>query len=282
MPAEVEVGQIVRLGKVTKAQKDEIIEKMNSLRKRALAGEDFAKLAKDNSEDFGSAKQGGDLGYAKRGAMVAPFEAAALALQPGQLSGIVESEFGFHLIKLNDIRGQEYRAQHILVRPDNLRMDMAEATRFLDSLKVLIQRDSLKFEKAAKEYSQDKPTADANGFMLDPQTRSTRLPFDQSMETNLYFTLDTMKVGTFSQVLPYRTEEEKSAMRIIYYKAKYSSHVASLEQDYQKLLNAALARKRNTAIDKWFDKAKGDVYIYVAEEYRDPEILRLITGSGGN
>ena len=80
--------------------------------------------------------------------MVAPFESAALKLKPNQMSDVVESEFGYHLIQLLEIRGQEYHARHILLRPDYQKMDLAEPTKYLDSIRVLVQRDSLKFEKA--------------------------------------------------------------------------------------------------------------------------------------
>jgi peptidyl-prolyl cis-trans isomerase SurA len=276
MPAEVEVGQIVRLGKITKNLRNEIRDRLIEYRRQVLAGEDFGKLAKTFSEDLGSARNNGDLGYAKRGQMVPPFEAAALNLKPGDMSDIVESDFGFHLIKLLDIRGAEYRAQHILLIPDFQKMDLDEPARYLDSLRTLVMRDSLKFEKAAKEYSQDKNTGDAGGWILDPQTRSARLAFDNTMETNLFFTLDTMKVGTFSRPLPYRTDENKSAMRILYYKAKHPSHLVSLETDYQRMYNAALSRKRNAAIDKWFMKAKDDVFIFVDEEFEGCEVVQTL------
>ncbi len=274
LPAEVEVAQLVRLAKITKAQKEELRGRLIDYKRRVQKGEDFAQIAKDHSEDFGSGKQGGDLGYAKRGSMVAPFEAAALGLKNGEMSDVVESDFGFHLIQLIDVRGAEYRARHILLRPDYQRLDLTDATRFLDSMRTLIQRDSIKFEKAAKLYSEDKLTADNAGMLMDPQTRSTRMSLDQSMETNLYFTLDTMQVKTISKPLPYRTEDEKSAMRILYYKIKYPSHTADLEKDYQKMYTAALARKRNSAIDEWFKKAKSEVYIYIDPEYKDAVGLR--------
>jgi peptidyl-prolyl cis-trans isomerase SurA len=100
LPSEVEVGHIVRLAKVTKNQKEELIKKLLDYKRRVENGEDFAELAKLHSEDLGSGKRGGDLGFAKRGQMVAPFESAALKLKPNQLSDVVESEFGYHLIQL--------------------------------------------------------------------------------------------------------------------------------------------------------------------------------------
>ena len=167
MPAEVEVGQIVRFAKPTKEQKEVLRQRLLDLKKRVENGEDFAKLAKEISEDVGSAQNGGDLGFAKRGVMVAPFEGAALKLKPNEMSDVVESDFGLHLIQLLETRGAEYHARHILLRPDYNRLDLTGPTHYLDSLRNLIQIDSLKFEKAAHDFSEDKSTADAGGLLRD-------------------------------------------------------------------------------------------------------------------
>ena len=274
LPSEVEVGQIIRMAKTTKAQKEELYKRLLDYKKRVENGEKFEDLAKLYSEDLGSGKRGGDLGFSKRGQMVAPFEAAALKLKPNQMSDVVESEFGYHLIKLLETRGQEYHALHILLRPDYQRLDVTEPTRFLDSVRVLIQRDTLKFEKAAKQFSEDKATQDAGGMLTDPQTRSIRMPLDGTMESGLYFTIDTMKVGTISAPMSYRTEDGRSAMRILYYKAKHPPHFANLEDDFQRLSNYTLNRKKNTAIEKWFAKAKNDVFIYIVDEYKECNVMK--------
>jgi peptidyl-prolyl cis-trans isomerase SurA len=274
LPSEVEVGQIVRMAKTTKAQKEELYKRLLEYKKKVENGEKFEDLAKLYSEDLGSGKRGGDLGFSKRGQMVAPFEAAALKLKPNQMSDVVESEFGYHLIKLLETRGQEYHALHILLRPDYQRLDVTEPTRFLDSVRVLIQRDTLKFEKAAKQFSEDKATQDAGGILTDPQSRSIKMPLDGTMESGLYFTIDTMKVGTISAPMSYRTEDGRSAVRILYYKAKYPPHFANLQDDFQRLSNYTLNRKKNTAIEKWFAKAKNDVFIYIVDEYKECNVMK--------
>lgn len=276
MPSEVEVGHIIRLAKTTKAQRQELFSRLRDYKKRVEKGTDsFEELAKLYSEDIGSGKRGGDLGFAKRGQMVAPFESAALKLKPNEMSDVVESEFGFHLIKMIEVRGQEYHALHILLRPDYQRLDLTEPTRYLDSIKVLVQRDTLKFERAAKDHSEDKATQDNGGMLTDAQTRSVRMALDGSMESGLYFTLDTMKVGTVSAPMPYRTEDGRSAVRILYYKAKHPPHFANLEDDFQRMSTYALNRKRNTAIEKWFATAKNDVFIYVIDEYKACNVMKM-------
>lgn len=273
LPAEVEISHIIRIAKPNKNQKEELYAKLMDFRRRVEKGESFEDLAKVHSEDLGSGKRGGDLGFAKRGAMVAPFEAAALRMKPNQMSEVVESEFGFHLIQLLEIRGQEYHARHILLRPDYQKLDLTDPTKFLDSIRVLVQRDSTTFEKAAKEFSEDKPTQDAGGVLMEASTGRNRLAYDGTMDPALFFALDSMKVGTISTPIPFRTDDGRSAVRILYYKAKHPPHFANLKDDYQKLAQITLSRKKNNAIEKWFLKAKDDVFIFIDEEYKDCRIL---------
>ncbi|UFH56601.1 peptidylprolyl isomerase [Spirosoma sp. KNUC1025] len=273
MPAEVEVGQIVRFAKPTKEQKEALRQRLLDIKKRVENGEDFGKLAKEFSEDVSSAERNGDLGFAKRGMMVAPFEGAALKLKPNEMSDVVESEFGLHLIQLLETRGAEYHARHILLRPDYNRLDLAGPTHFLDSLRNLIQIDSLKFEKGAKDFSEDKGTADAGGLLRDPQSGSSRLAMDGSMEYALFQMLDTMQVGSISKPLPYRTEDGKSAMRLLYFKSKVPPHTADFSKDFEKLQTIVLQNKKNRAIDDWFRKSVADVYITVDPEFHNCRIF---------
>ena len=273
LPAEVEISHIIRIAKPNKNQKEELYAKLLDFRRRVEKGESFEDLAKVHSEDLGSGKRGGDLGFAKRGAMVAPFEAAALRLKPNQMSDVVESEFGFHLIQLLEIRGQEYHARHILLRPDYQKLDLTEPTKFLDSIRVLIQRDSTTFEKAAKEFSEDKATQDAGGVIMDATNGGNRLAYDGTMDPALFFALDSMKVATISAPIPFRTDDGRSAVRILFFKAKHPPHFANLKDDYQKLSQITLSRKKNNAIEKWFMKAKDDVFIFIDDEYKDCKIL---------
>ncbi|GAB3995743.1 peptidylprolyl isomerase [Spirosoma daeguense] len=282
MPAEVEVGQIVRFAKPTKEQKEALRQRLYDLKKRVEGGEDFGKLAKENSEDVGSAERNGDLGFAKRGMMVAPFEGAALKLKPNEMSDVVESEFGLHLIQLIETRGAEYHARHILLRPDYNRLDLTGPTKYLDSLRNLIQIDSLKFDKAAHDYSEDKSTADAGGLLRDPQTNSSHLAMDGTMEYALFQMLDTMQVGSVSKPLPYRTEDGKSAVRLLYFKSKTAPHSAEYSKDFEKLQTVVLQNKKNRAIDDWFRKSVGDVYIIVDPEFHNCRIFGTTQNSAAN
>jgi len=273
MPAEVEVGQIIRIAKATKEQTAALRQRLLDYKKRVEAGEDFGALAKQYSEDVGSAEKDGDLGFAKRGMMVAPFEGAALKLKPNEMSDVVESDFGLHLIQLLETRGAEYHARHILLRPDYNRLDLTGPTEYLDSLRGLIEVDSLKFDKAAHDYSDDKSTGEAGGLIRDAQSGDTRLAMDGSMEYAMFQMLDTMAVGSVSKPIPYRTEDGKSAVRLLYFKSKIAPHSADFSKDFEKLQGIVLQNKKNTAIDDWFRKSVADVYIIVDPEFHDCRIF---------
>jgi parvulin-like peptidyl-prolyl isomerase len=234
-------------------------------------GEDFGAMAREFSDDPGSARAGGDLGFASRGTMVPEFEAVAMRLKPGEISMPVETDFGYHLIQLIERRGNEFHARHILIRPNFTEVDFEEAEDFLDSLRSLILEDSLIFENVAKEYSDDDETAGNGGFLLDANG-SSRVSVED-LDPVVFFTIDTMQVGNISHPVRYRMRDGKEAVRILYYKDKTSPHQANLKEDYQKIQLAALNEKKQKVLTKWFNEAKNEVFIQIDDEYKNCKIL---------
>lgn len=269
---EVEVAQIVKVPETGEEQKQKAREKLIELRKRVLAGEDFAELAKEYSEGP-SAKYGGDLGYANRGAMVPSYEAVALKLKPNELSMPVETKFGLHLIQLLDRRGNEYHSRHILLMPEPSEEDIKRAENYLDSLKSQINEGKITFPKAAKEYSEDQETSGNGGFFAD-ETGGTRISTD-NLDPVVYFTVtDSMKVGEISKPLRYRTDDGKQAVRILFYKSRVKPHQANLKDDWQKIQNAALEEKKMRILNEWFEKAREEVFINIDDDYSYCNIMR--------
>ncbi|UOG74153.1 peptidylprolyl isomerase [Hymenobacter tibetensis] len=272
---EVEVGQIIKFAKVNSAAKQAAQAKLNDLRARILAGESFETLAKQFSEDPGSGAQGGYLGFFKRKELVPEYEAAALRLEPGQLSPVVESQFGFHLIQLIERKGDQYSTRHILLKPGTGTTDVNEAAKDLTKLRTRILADSLTFAKAAKDNSDDKQTGASGGLLQNREDGSTYLPLDK-LDPAIFFTIDTMKVGGITPPMPYRTDDGKDAMRIIWLKSNTPPHQANFKDDYQKLAQAALAEKKNKALDEWFEKNRGSVYIEVDPQYSGCKLLNSV------
>src|SRR5690606_17212608 len=155
-----------------------------------------ATMARQHSEDPGSAANGGDLGFFNRGELAPEYEATALSLKQGEISGPVESMFGIHMIQLLERKGNSFNTRHILITPKPSEEDIKEAENFLDSLRTLIVNDSISFSKAAKEHSDDRKTSDNGGFFSDPATGSNRLTLRSLEDPVLYFPLDSMEVGT--------------------------------------------------------------------------------------
>jgi len=268
---EVEVGQIVRVPDVGKDQKNSAKVKLEKIKDRIMKGEDFCKLAEMYSEDPGSAKNCGELGWFKRGELVPQYEAAALKLKPGEFSPIIESQFGFHLIQLIERRASEYNSRHILIKPNSSVKDIGATEHFLDSLRNLVLADSISFEKAANQYSIDRDTKNNGGFFLDPNTGSTKIPYEE-IDPVIFFIIDTMKAGSITPPLPYRMTDGSEGMRIIYYKSKTPPHKANLIDDYQKIYKAALEERKNVILNEWFDKNKNDVFVDVDPEYKECNI----------
>ncbi|WP_426060434.1 peptidylprolyl isomerase [Hymenobacter sp. B1770] len=269
---EVEVGQIIITAQVNDKAKQAAIAKLNDLRGQIQAGADFATLAKQYSEDPGSAKEGGYLGFFGRGELVPEYEAASMKLEPGQMSPVVQSQFGFHLIQFIERKGNKYSTRHILLKPEAGAADASEAAKTLAKLRRQILSDSISFAKAAKEYSSDKGSSANGGLLQNRQDGGTRLPLDK-LDPAVFFTIDTMKVGSITRPLPYRTDDGKDAMRIIWLKSNTPPHQANLQEDYQKIAAAALNEKRNKALDEWFLKNRGTVYLEIAPEYAQCKVL---------
>lgn len=263
--ASVEVAQIVKIAESSKQQKDIVRNQLLDLRSRILAGEDFAALAKKYSDDPGVLSNGGDYGWVGRGKMVPQFEAMAFKLKPNEVSMPFETAYGFHIMQLLERRGNEYHARHILIAPKPSNDDLARATQFLDSLRTLILNDSITFEAAAKEHSSDVATKGNGGFFTDSDG-SQRIAVEE-LDPIVFFKVDSMKIGDISKPMVYRTNDQKDAVRILYYKSRIAPHQASLQEDYHRIQMATLNQKKNSILQKWFQKAQKDVFINIDQNY---------------
>ena len=203
--------------------------------------------------------------------MVPEYEAAAMRMKPGEISQPIETDFGFHIIQLIERRGNEYSTRHILIRPDFSNVDFKDAETFLDSLRNLVMNDSVLFETAAKEFSDDEETSGNGGFLLDANG-SARVSVED-LDPVVFFTIDSMEVGKITHPLRYRMKDGKEAVRILFYKSKYRPHQANLKEDYQKIQLAALNEKKQIAIKDWFENAKQDVFIMIDKSYQECRIL---------
>lgn len=264
--AEVEIGQIVVEPTISKEAKAAAKEKINTLRERILKGENFSTLAILYSEDPGSARKGGELGLVPRGTFVPEFEAAAFNLKPGEVSKIIETEFGYHILQLIERRGEQINVRHILITPKLDGSDLLRAKNRIDSIYAILKADTLSFAEVAIRYSDDKATKDNGGLIINPLTNTTRFEMNQ-IDPSIFFVIDKLKVGEFSEPQIFQTQGGKQAYRILYLKTRTEPHRANLKDDYQRLQEAALAFKQNEITRKWISKKLQTTYLRIIPEY---------------
>ncbi len=265
---EYEIGQIVKNPPITVEELSRSYDKIKVLRDRIIKGENFATLAILYSEDPGSASKGGELGMFNRGTMYPEFEAAAFNLtNPGDVSEIIKTEAGYHIIQLIERKGEYINARHILIQPKVSPESMELARIKLDSISRLILNDSLNFDEAVMKYSDD-PNRVSGGLIINPETNSTRFAADQ-LDPSLFFIVDKLEVGDISQPVRFLTDENKEAYRILYLKVRTEPHRANLNDDYNKLQTWALADKQDRLINEWIDERIQVTYIKVNEKYKD-------------
>ncbi|BDD00029.1 peptidylprolyl isomerase [Persicobacter psychrovividus] len=268
---EVKLAQIVKDPKPNEEEEQVARETLLDIKKKVLAGGSFEEFAKKYSQDPGSGAFGGNLGWMSRGKLVPEYEEAAMTMKKGEISDPIKSDFGYHLIQLIDRRGNEFNSRHILIKPKVSDGDIEVAEHYLDSLRTLIVADSIKFEPTAKEESDDQHTANTGGYFTDQSDGN--IVSVEALDPTIFFTIDTMKVGSVSKPIRYRKQDGTEAVRILYFSKKVAPHVANLKDDYLKIQQAALNKKQGDKVSKWFKTAKDDVFIQVADEYKDCGIL---------
>jgi peptidyl-prolyl cis-trans isomerase SurA len=261
----VEVLQLVKKPPISYEEKFEVKERLNILRKRILNGESFEALAVLYSEDPGSAKQGGDIGLHGRGELYPEFEAVSFKLDPGQVSEIVETEAGFHIIQGIEKRGEFSRVRHILIRPKVSPVALAEARSFLDSIAQLIRHDSLTFDDAVRKYSTD-PSKNNGGLMINPNTGSAQWSVEE-LDPKVFFVVDKLEPGEVSTPVLMEDEKGEEAYRLLMLSKRTQPHRANLEEDYNQIQDWALQQKKQQAIFEWIKKNAPKTYIKMYGEY---------------
>lgn len=267
--SEVEIGEIVHPPQVNATQKKIAREKLEELRKRIVEGnEDFAELARIFSDDPGSARVGGDLGMQRRGTFVTEFEATAYNLEVNEISEVIETEFGFHILQLLERRGNNVHIRHILVKPEITEADRLLAIARLDSVRQLLINDSISFSLAVKRFSDENQQSFNNdGALMNPKTGNTFFEIGD-LEPDIYFTIDTMAVNSYSAPLSFQTPTGEEAFRIIVLKSRTEPHKASLATDYSKIKQATLEEKKNKFINDWVMEKLSSTYINIEKSYQ--------------
>ena len=240
-------------------------ERLLEIRERIVNGEKFTSLARLYSEDPGSATRGGELGMANKTVYWPAFSDAATALKVDQVSPIVETPDGFHIIQMIEKEGDMFNARHILIKPKYTADDRNKAFAKLDSIRTLIVEDSLMtFEQAAWAFSEDFKTRTNGGMMVDENTGSAVFEKDQ-LKPNDYIVLRDMSIGDVSD--PFESVDNEGRGNTIYKIIKLEeiipSHVATYDGDFDILTTVANNRNANKAIDEFITEKQKTTYIVI-------------------
>jgi peptidyl-prolyl cis-trans isomerase SurA len=222
------------------------------------------------SKDPGSAESNGELGFMSSSELVAEFANAATGLQKGEMSDVVKTQFGYHLIQMIDRKGERINVRHILLIPQVSLRDLQKAKIVLDSLKNQIESvDTLTFAKAAVKFSTDKETRMNGGEMINPADGTNLFDMETvgQYDRNLLFTIQKLKVGEVSQSELFQTQDGKRAYRLVKLEEMTKPHVANINNDYSRLQESAKRKKENTKLEEWINENKDSAYIWVDTAY---------------
>jgi peptidyl-prolyl cis-trans isomerase SurA len=265
--SEIEYGEIAFRIAISQAEKNRVRERLDGIRNRLLKGEDFATLAILYSQDAGSAKNGGELGFVPRGQFVPEFEAVAYRLKKGEISPIVETKFGFHVLQLIDRRGETINVRHILLKPEVSNEDLLTTKAKADSVAFKIREGQLSFDEAAQKFSDADDTKNNGGNVVNPQTGTTRFEANQ-IDAMVFFQIDKLKEGEISNPSLITSRDGAQFYKIFLLKKRTKPHVANLTDDYQRIQQAALNHKQAKLMDEWIVRKKKATYIRIDPEFR--------------
>ncbi len=265
---KIAIQQIVVYPKITQTSKNDVIEQLREWRTDILEGNrSFSAVATVHSEDQGSRRQGGKI-EATRGMMVKPFEAAAFSLQVGEISDVVETQYGYHIIKLLDRKGDNYTIQHILMSPEVGSEELSTAAALIDECYSRLQRNEITWKEAVLEYSEDDDTRQNQGNLSNPYTGDQYWDVSQinQIDPQIFGLVNGMKLGDLSQPALYTDQKNrKEGVRIVRIKDRTEPHVANLKDDYNFIKKASENDKKSKKITKWVNSSIGKTYIRISE-----------------
>lgn len=268
-PASVEVGQIVIDPPVNPELDEYAKTKLADIRNQILMeGKSFETMAGLYSDDPGSRDNGGRYNDINRsgGGWAPEFVAAAFKLQNGDISPLVKTQFGYHIIQMIQRKGEVADVRHILIRPERTSGDFKRAAEMLDSVRSLLIAGTFTFPEAVGKFSTDEAAKNTGGMVINPQTGSAQLEID-ALDPAMVLMLDTMKVGSYSMPQLFTTDRGERSMRIVYLKSRTEPHKANLRDDYSKIQQVALQQKQAKKTEEWLMSRLPNYYIKIDPEY---------------
>ena len=269
--AELEISQIVVKPEVSQDDKDKIILRLESIKNDVVVnGSSFATKAILYSQDPGSRSTGGKytLNRGRKNQMVKEFEDVAYRLNEGEISEPFETDFGWHIVKVDKVRGQEVDVRHILLKPEVSNNALLEAKKKIDLIRKRIMDDELTFTEAAKSFSDEKATKNNGGVLINPTTGDTRFELTK-IDPVLYTQIQRLKDNEVSAPLLEQDNVGSSSYKIIKVSNRYDEHVANYSRDFIKIKELALKEKQLNTIQTWMSEKIIETYISVNQDSRE-------------
>lgn len=278
IPTQVEVQILVQHPRVTRAEIERVKEQLRGWADRVASGTtSFSALARMFSQDEGSARQGGDLGFFGKADMDPAFSAVAFSLtDPNKVSKVVQSEYGFHIIQLIEKRGDKIRARHILRRPEVEQKDVDACLARLDSISADIKEEKFSFDIGAQEISDDKDTRNNKGLMINTKEstgeRTTRFEMGE-LPGEVARVVNDMEVGEISSPFVMRDKNGREVCAIVKLKNRIPAHRASVTEDFQILKGAVEELKREEFIQNWIREKQKSTYVRIKQGWGECEFM---------
>lgn len=269
--AEVEVAQLVVEPEITEKSRQDAIDQLNEWRTDIVEnGSSFATKAVLYSKD-GSAQKGGLIGGVRRNSpMAKEFKDQAFSLLEGEVSEPFETEFGFHILKVDKVRGQEVDVRHIIIFPEITQETMDAAYKKIDTVRASIRDNKIPFAEAARKYSDELETRNNGGQLVNPVRGDTRFDLTK-MDPTLGAQVYDLKEGEVSKIFKDEDFKGQSSYKILTVTKRYEEHPADYVRDYEKIKELALKQKQIKAIEKWQDTKIKETYVSVNDDYTDCE-----------
>ena len=269
--AELEISQIVVKPEISQEDKNKIIQRLESIKNDVVVnGSSFATKAILYSQDPGSRSSGGKytLNRSRKNQMVKEFEDVAYRLKQGEVSEPFETDFGWHIVKVDKVRGQEIDVRHILLKPEVSNNALLEAKKKIDLIRKRIEDKELTFEEAAKSLSDEKATRNNGGVLINPTTGDTRFELTK-IDPVLYTQIQRLKDNEVSAPLLEQDNVGSSSYKIIKVSNRYDEHVADYSKDFLKIKELALKEKQLNTIQTWMSEKIIETYISVNQDSRE-------------
>ena len=266
-PAEIQIAQLVLNAEATQEELDRVVNKLLKIKKEIEAGSSFKMKAIINSNDPGVTENGGRYSIDKNSQFIKEFKETAFSLDVDQVSEPIKSKYGYHIIQLNQIRGETRVASHILIQPEIPQEKLDETKEKLEKIKKDIDTGVITFDEAVKKYSEDKDTKNNGGLIVNPYSGESTFDLTR-MDPALYARVNNLQKGEMSDVFYDEEREGKKMYKVMIMKDRTNTHIADMVDDYVKVQNLALQKKKQETIAKWSREKIGDTYIKISEEFR--------------